>query len=132
MCFTTGISTLPNPRAHVIPRRLCSARKVSPQSQGSRIYDHSSPVLPPIFSPIFSPIGKRARCSFMGRRGMPSMTRRGRTVPINCVQIDLVVTFDGNNQKVRLSLCQAEVLKALAKDEELSKNGGCVPDLQLK
>ena len=63
---------------------------------------------------------------------MPSMARLGRTVPINCVQIDLVVTFDGNNQKVRLSLCQAEVLKALAKDEELSKNGGCVPDLQLK
>jgi glutamate--cysteine ligase catalytic subunit len=51
----------------------------------------------------------------------------------NCVQIEyLVVTFDDNNQKVRLSLCQAEVLKALAKDEELSKNGGCVPDLQHK
>jgi glutamate--cysteine ligase catalytic subunit len=55
------------------------------------------------------------------------------TVPTNCVQIEyLVVTFDDNNQKVRLSLCQAEVLKALAKDEELSKNGGCVPDLQPK
>jgi len=54
-------------------------------------------------------------------------------VPTNCVQIEyLVVTFDDNNQKVRLSLCQAEVLKALAKDEELSKNGGCVPDLQPK
>lgn len=61
------------------------------------------------------------------------MARRGRTVPTNCVQIEyLVVTFDDNNQKVRLSLCQAEVLKALAKDEELSKNGGCVPDLQPK
>ena len=64
---------------------------------------------------------------------MRSMARRGRTVPINCVQIEyLVVTFDDNNQKVRLSLCQAEVLKALAKDEELSKNSGCVPDLQPK
>ena len=61
------------------------------------------------------------------------MARRGRTVPTNRVQIEyLVVTFDDNNQKVRLSLCQAEVLKALAKDEELSKNGGCVPDLQPK
>jgi glutamate--cysteine ligase catalytic subunit len=58
---------------------------------------------------------------------------RVRTVPTNCVQIEyLVVTFDDNNQKVRLSLCQAEVLKALDKDEELSKNGGCVPDLQPK
>jgi hypothetical protein len=63
---------------------------------------------------------------------MPSMARHGRTVPINCVQIEYLITFDDNNQKVRLSLCQAEVLKALAKDEELSKNGGCVPDLQLK
>ena len=54
-------------------------------------------------------------------------------LPTNCVQIEyLVVTFDDNNQKVRLSLCQAEVLKALAKDEELSKNGGCIPDLQPK
>jgi glutamate--cysteine ligase catalytic subunit len=61
------------------------------------------------------------------------MARRGRTVPINCVQIEyLVVTFDDNNQKVRLSLCQAEVLKALVKDEELSKNGGCALDLQPK
>ena len=51
----------------------------------------------------------------------------------NCVQIEyLVVTFDDKNQKVRLSLCQAEVLKALAKDEELSKNCGCVLDLQPK
>jgi hypothetical protein len=25
LCFTTGISTLPNPRTHVTPRRLCSA-----------------------------------------------------------------------------------------------------------
>jgi glutamate--cysteine ligase catalytic subunit len=44
----------------------------------------------------------------------------------------LVVAFDDTNHRVRLSLCQAEVLKALAKDEELSKNGGCVPDLHPK
>lgn len=42
----------------------------------------------------------------------------------------LVVAFDDPHEKVRLSLCQAEVLEALAKDEELSKRGGCVPDLQ--
>lgn len=42
----------------------------------------------------------------------------------------LVVAFDDNNHKVRLSLSQAEVLKALADDEELAKNGGVVPDLQ--
>jgi glutamate--cysteine ligase catalytic subunit len=42
----------------------------------------------------------------------------------------LVVTFDDDHNKVRLSLCQAEVLKTLARDEELSKHGGCVPDLQ--
>lgn len=44
----------------------------------------------------------------------------------------LVVTFDDEHNKVRLSLCQAEVLKALAKDEELIKHGGVVPDLQPK
>jgi glutamate--cysteine ligase catalytic subunit len=48
-----------------------------------------------------------------------------------CLQIEyLVVAFDDDHSKVRLSLCQAEVLKALAKDEELSKHGSCVPDLQ--
>jgi glutamate--cysteine ligase catalytic subunit len=47
------------------------------------------------------------------------------------VQIEyLVVTFDDLHDKVRLSLCQAEVLEALAKDEELGKRGGGVPDLQ--
>ena len=29
-----------------------------------------------------------------------------------------------------LSLRQADILKALADNEELSKKGGCVPDLQ--
>ena len=50
-----------------------------------------------------------------------------------CAQIEyLVVTFDDDHQKVRLSLCQAEVLESLAKDEELSKHGCVVPDLQPK
>jgi glutamate--cysteine ligase catalytic subunit len=42
----------------------------------------------------------------------------------------LVVQIDDAQKKARLSLCQADVLKALAKDEELSKHGGTVPDLQ--
>ncbi|KEF57364.1 glutamate-cysteine ligase [Exophiala aquamarina CBS 119918] len=42
----------------------------------------------------------------------------------------LVVAFDDEHQKVRLSLCQADVLKALARDEELAKKGPVVPDLQ--
>ncbi|KAI9873310.1 MAG: Zn finger-containing GTPase- Activating Protein for ARF [Pleopsidium flavum] len=42
----------------------------------------------------------------------------------------LVVVFDENRRKVKLSLRQADILKALASDEELCKHGGCVPDLQ--
>ena len=42
----------------------------------------------------------------------------------------LVVAFDESQRKVRLSLRQADILKALAEDEELCRNGGCVPDLQ--
>lgn len=42
----------------------------------------------------------------------------------------LVVALDDEEQKVRLSLTQAEVLEALAQDEELCKNGPMVPDLQ--
>jgi glutamate--cysteine ligase catalytic subunit len=42
----------------------------------------------------------------------------------------LVVAFDDLHDKVRLSLCQADVLEALARDEELNKSGGCIPDLQ--
>jgi glutamate--cysteine ligase catalytic subunit len=53
----------------------------------------------------------------------PSLTR--------FAQIEyLVVTFDDLHDKARLSLCQADVLEALAKDEELNKSGGCVLDLQ--
>lgn len=47
------------------------------------------------------------------------------------VQIEyLVVAYDDERQKVRLSLRQADILDALAKDEALQKQGGCVPDLQ--
>ena len=43
----------------------------------------------------------------------------------------LFVAFEDERQKVRLSLRQADILKALAEDEALSKKGGCVPDLQV-
>ena len=47
------------------------------------------------------------------------------------VQIEyLVVQIDDADKKARLSLCQQEVLKALAKDEDLSKNGGTVPEME--
>ncbi len=42
----------------------------------------------------------------------------------------LVVAIDEEHKKVRLSLCQADVLKALAKDQELAKQDTMVPDLQ--
>jgi len=43
----------------------------------------------------------------------------------------LVVCFDEQNRQVRLSLRQADILEALAYDEELLKQGGGVPDLQV-
>lgn len=42
----------------------------------------------------------------------------------------LVVVYEENNNKVLLSLRQAEILNALAADQELVKQGGCVPGLQ--
>ncbi|OCT47948.1 Glutamate--cysteine ligase [Cladophialophora carrionii] len=42
----------------------------------------------------------------------------------------LVVAIDDEQKKVRLSLCQADVLKALAKDEALAGRDVTVPDLQ--
>lgn len=41
----------------------------------------------------------------------------------------LVVCFDDESRKVRLSLRQADILRALSEDEELLKKGGGVPDL---
>jgi glutamate--cysteine ligase catalytic subunit len=44
----------------------------------------------------------------------------------------LVVAFDENHRKVRLSLAQADILKSLARDEALHKVGGDVPDMKAK
>lgn len=41
-----------------------------------------------------------------------------------------MVTLDNEQRKVQLSLRQADILEALACDEDLRKQGGCVPDLQ--
>lgn len=41
----------------------------------------------------------------------------------------LVVSFDDEQRNVKLSLRQADILEALANDEELIKQGGGVPDL---
>ncbi|KUJ18009.1 glutamate-cysteine ligase-like protein [Mollisia scopiformis] len=42
----------------------------------------------------------------------------------------LVVNYNKDDPNVTLSLRQADILHALAQDEELCDNGGCVPDLQ--
>ncbi|TVY59188.1 Glutamate--cysteine ligase [Lachnellula suecica] len=42
----------------------------------------------------------------------------------------LVVTYEKDKPEVTLSLRQADILHALAQDEELSSEGGCVPALQ--
>jgi glutamate--cysteine ligase catalytic subunit len=47
------------------------------------------------------------------------------------VQIEyLVVCYDQDNRKVRLSLRQSDILAALANDEKLLQQGGGVPDLK--
>jgi glutamate--cysteine ligase catalytic subunit len=42
----------------------------------------------------------------------------------------LVVVYSEDNQRVLLSLRQAQILEALAADKDLEKQGGCVPELQ--
>lgn len=42
----------------------------------------------------------------------------------------LVVNYKDTDPNVTLSLRQAEILLALAEDEELRKKGACVPGLQ--
>lgn len=42
----------------------------------------------------------------------------------------LVVCYDDQSRKVRLSLRQADILAALANDEKLLQEGGGVPDVQ--
>lgn len=41
----------------------------------------------------------------------------------------LVVNYSESEPNVTLSLRQADILTALAQDEELTKKGGCVPAL---
>ena len=41
------------------------------------------------------------------------------------------MAFDDKARKVRLSLRQADILAALAQDEALCEQGGCVPALQV-
>jgi glutamate--cysteine ligase catalytic subunit len=41
-----------------------------------------------------------------------------------------VVNYTDDDPKVTLSLRQADILTALAGDENLCADGGCVPDLQ--
>lgn len=40
------------------------------------------------------------------------------------------MVYSEDNQRVLLSLRQAEILEALAADKDLKKQGGCIPDLQ--
>ena len=42
----------------------------------------------------------------------------------------LVVTYKDEDEKVTLSLRQADILTALASDDKLKTEGGCVPALQ--
>ena len=50
--------------------------------------------------------------------------------PLTMPQVEyLVVTYSKDDEKVYLSLRQAEILEALAANEELAKEG-CVPALQ--
>ena len=58
--------------------------------------------------------------------------KHGRRRLMNTKQIEyLVVTLDEQQNKVQLSLRQADILEALAKDEKLKQQGGCVPELQI-
>jgi glutamate--cysteine ligase catalytic subunit len=63
---------------------------------------------------------KGTRCIVVGRR---SGWLEQDHPSSNEYQIEyLVVAIDEQQKKVRLSLCQADVLKSLAKDEQLAKN----------
>jgi glutamate--cysteine ligase catalytic subunit len=72
------------------------------------------------------------------KKGMPFCGEMRYTVPqviSNGILIGdqveyLVVCYDQDNHKVRLSLRQADILAALASDEKLLQQGGGVPDVQ--
>lgn len=54
-----------------------------------------------------------------------------RALMLMSIQVEyLVVTYSKDDPKVLLSLRQAEILTALAADQELAAKGGCVPALQ--
>jgi hypothetical protein len=73
---------------------------------------------------------ERARCAAVGRRGLFTIRKTvGRDAESSQVEY-LVVNYSKSEPNVTLSLRQADILHALAHDEELSKAGGCVPDLQ--
>lgn len=70
---------------------------------------------------------KRARRAAMGRRGQHMLIHR-RLFSLRYIQVEyLVVNYKDDDEKVTLSLRQADILTALAQDEKLA---GCVPALQ--
>lgn len=73
---------------------------------------------------------QRKRCIAVGRRGKPPTGQRYKPGLTGCKIEYLVVCYDQNNHKVRLSLRQADILAALATDEKLLAEGGGVPDVQ--
>jgi len=65
------------------------------------------------------------------RYGKRAITKtRSQLIPSTQIEY-LVVCFDEQKREVKLSLRQADILQALASDEELLKQGGGVPDLQV-
>ena len=71
---------------------------------------------------------RRMRCSGVTR--LVCRIQKVRQL-LNFHQVEyLVVTYKDEEEKVTLSLRQADILQALAQDEKLCKEGGCVPDLQ--
>lgn len=75
--------------------------------------------------------GKRTGCVAVGGRGIHDLAKHG-VMQLTGWQIEyLVVAFEEEKRKVKLSLRQADILDALAKDEALCRQGGCVPGLQL-
>ncbi len=74
-----------------------------------------------------------ARRPALGRRGIQAL----RNPSSAAVETDmtpqveyLVVVWTKDDKRVLLSLRQADILKALANDKELTSGGGGVPDLQ--
>lgn len=76
--------------------------------------------------------GQGEGCLVVGRRGRAKGATFARLRGSRQLQVEyLVVAFDDDRRKVKLSLRQADILSALAEDEALCNEGGCVPDLQV-